>query len=299
MRAIHHLLQGIFIGLILFLTLNVIIGDPLKSFFSVIMISSPVLMFLGVMYPDTDEPKSSFFRIKQGNRLSIFFSGLQLIIIYPLGWFIYWPTYFVLKKFIPNKYKNSIQSTHRNFTHTLVGVFTSTIILSLLIFVFIYLIEKDQYNFIVFLASLLIISVVSIGFFLGTILHIIQDSYSKWGLYPFFPFNNIKICGNFSAFDNNTKETTMTVLLFIFMIFVQQIVSFIVAHSTSPRAAPIISLIFILSIIFIIFLAFIIKFSVRIENYKNRIIYLKKSAKLMIVILIFLNFINYIIFIKV
>jgi len=298
MRGHHHFLQGTILAFIFFFVIVLTIGKG-ETYLESILIVIPLFIFLGSIYPDTDERNSEIFRLNSRNWFLLIISIFYAIIAYPLRWLIFWPTYYLTKKCLPLKYKQNIQVTHRNFNHSFFGIFMAAMVLFIVLSVINYLFEKDHFTLaLIQITSLLTLTIV-IGFFIGGFLHLLQDVYSMGGLFVLFPFSNLKISGDYSSRDYTDKmDRRITILLFVFLIFCQPIFAYIITHSPSNSLAIRTVWLVAVSAILIIYLSFGIKYRVIISNWENKVVNLRKFFISAIVILVLLNILNYILFIE-
>lgn len=164
-------------------------------------------VFIGCLLPDTDLEKSKIDRMKG---IPGFFGMITKYILNPLVAMIF---ELLLKK--------SIDQSHRGVTHTIYGILTYCLIIEgisipiLIIFGMWGFIAG--YSFFVF------------GLFFGGMLHLMEDSCTKTGIFPFYPLNeNRKYSGNISTFDLNDmrpKFYALFLLIVSVFLFIVQIYS--------------------------------------------------------------------------
>ncbi|MEK6895929.1 MAG: metal-dependent hydrolase [Nanoarchaeota archaeon] len=214
MRIDSHIFQIILIGIIFIPMFNVL------NFSSGIIFLIFLGLFCGAIFPDTDCKESRIFKMKQDNSkigwqssykeykskrdaqnrynaFLFFYSSVLIILGNIFRYILYYPSYFFV--FLINKKwvkEDSLQDEHRGISHTLLGAFVASI------FFFILLSLVNLY-FKTTSVSLLIIPTLS--FFIACNLHLLQDSISKWGIKWFYPFNNKRIYGDYSAFSHDSR----------------------------------------------------------------------------------------------
>jgi membrane-bound metal-dependent hydrolase YbcI (DUF457 family) len=174
MLSKDHIGLSIFSSIILFGWL--IFQDPMIF---VAIISG---VFIGCLLPDTDLPRSKTDYLEG---IAGFFGLISKNILNPLVIMIF------------NFLKYPVAQSHRGITHTLYGVLIYCIVLEIISIPVFVLFGFSQYlfgySFFVF------------GLFFGGLLHIIEDSCTKTGVYPFYPVNQKKkFSGNISTY--NFKE---------------------------------------------------------------------------------------------
>jgi len=305
MKINQHIIQGFFISLILIITTNKITLShfskitPENLAFYFVFILSPFFILLGSIYPDSDIRKP--WKIKTRNIFSLFFSLLKIILVYPLRWLVYYPSYWIIKSLMPDKFRYQIKNEHHNTTHTLIGIGTASLIIFTIANFLFFLLKKHTYSKDMFILGLIISISISIGFIIGCLIHFIQDAYSgngnsKYGISPFQPFNETKFYGNYSSFFNmNSKDKIMSVLIFLLLLLIPWGSEYIYKMSSSVLIGTFIFIIFVISLLIIIFSAYGIEFDMRLhkKNYEKP---LKKLFVITIVASILINLIMYIIF---
>lgn len=315
MRIKHHLLQGFFISLILIVTGQILITTTKQLKLNTItygfFILVPLFLFLGILYLDTDivTPwKAKFKKIDAEDGITFSIGLIQycvqifiVILAYILRYLIYFPSFWLSKKILPNKYSIKIANHHRQFTHTLFGISFSTIFLFILLNVFAFLLYKHNYSWIIFRTNLITVSFLTLGFLLGEIIHLLQDAYSgnnneDYALIPLYPFNtDIKIYGKYNSWDNeNTADKIMSLFVFLFFATIYFPLYFIYTHAPN-QLKEIIVLIFIVSVLLLIYCSFGIIYNV-ILKIKDKKIYLKNTLIKIIVGIIIINLLIYILF---
>jgi len=318
MRVKQHVIQGFFISLIFAFTARfMMLGGSnknlailhLSEFFCV----ASVFILLGVIYLDVDVKAAWKIRKKKRDYSSIFtdiWDALSwvcqlilFVIAYSLRFAVYYPAYWITKKILPDKYVQKIENKHRSFTHNFLGIFISAIVFFIIINFLIFLISKNNYSMTSFLSSLLFSFSVMIGFIMGAIIHLMQDSYAghdkeEFALTPLSPFNlDIKLYGNYSSWDDlNSHDKRMSVFIFL-LLFLSPVLSLLILMHSIFGLGIVILLIFNLSLLSIIFLAYGIKFDVKIKI-KDKITRLTSLFIKIIVGLAVLNLLLYIFFIK-
>lgn len=267
MRIDNHIFQTLLIGSIFIPTLVIILNHfyfNLSSFLLFILIG----LFCGSLYPDTDCPKSRIFKMKQDRRkigwqksykeyqyrknlrnyhnIFLFFYSSILIM---LGLFfrllIYYPSYWIIflinKRYI-NRYK--VANEHRGISHTIFGSAIASGIFFLLFFLT-NLQFRYTNNYYLILSTL--------TFFLGCVIHLMQDSISVSGIRWFHPFKQTCVCGNYSAFTDDSRIAFLNCSLFAALIINLSAWH----HITITNVFFAASLLFILALISIILIFFI------------------------------------------
>jgi inner membrane protein len=168
MRGYHHIELSLFTGLILL--------APFFLQFSVIVFLILAGIFLGSLLPDSD---ASDRTAKHSESVLGVFDIINETFIYPI----------LLKIFHENK-------KHRGILHTLVGVFTYSLILSSISAIILFFLKVDL-NMILF----------GLGLFFGGVLHLMEDCCTYSGVNPFYPkYKNSIFKGNISTNDDNEKR---------------------------------------------------------------------------------------------
>ncbi|MFH1750828.1 MAG: metal-dependent hydrolase [Candidatus Micrarchaeota archaeon] len=239
MRADTHVFQAILIALLIspIFTLD-------SSIFKLSIIGASFMqflfgIFLGSFYPDTDVTESRIFRMKQINRkipwqrtykeyqelqntksvVNMFlfiYSSILMLFANILRYMVYYPTLYIVKllsKKLAKEYE--VSDEHRGISHTIPGIIISVPVL-IICLILLNMLLGFVFNFNPF-SSLLVIG---IGFFIGGVVHLLQDSISKAGVRLFYPLNNFSIQGEYSSFDDTRNDATVFSVLLIISLFV-------------------------------------------------------------------------------
>ncbi len=302
MRVNQHITQGFFISLILgltvyFITLNHVTRETVPFF--LVLLIFPYFILLGSIYPDVDIKES--WKVKTHNKLAFVYSLFKVLIAYPLRWLVYYPSYWTIKKILPQRYTPSIKDEHHNTTHTFLGIGVAFLYLFLWNNFLYFLINKHNYNSAQFVMGILISVGISIGFLVGCLIHFIQDAYSghgnsAYGISPLKPFKNISFYGDYSSYhDMNSRDKVMSILIFLLLLLIPWISDYIYKTAETPIIITTILCIFTLSILVIIFSAYAIEFRMRIRtDHSDRL--LKKFFVVTIVAAVLINLGLYIFF---
>jgi len=158
-------------------------------------------VFIGSLLPDTDLPRS---RIDYLEGIAGFFGLISKTVLNPLVILIF------------NFLKYPVAQNHRGITHTVYGVLTYCVVLEI--------ISIPVFVFFGFSAFIIGYSVFVFGLFFGGILHIVEDSCTITGVFPFYPVNQTrKYSGNISTYNfNDTRPQIFT----SFLIFAAGVVFF-------------------------------------------------------------------------
>lgn len=289
MRIDDHLLQGITILFIFLYATSFITEIKDLSFLSFFLFSFAFL--IGLIYPDVDERKCQLFKprpISKTNTSNSFLANIQTIknnffklwsllipLAYTLRILIYYPSYFLSKKIINGLFPKSIPVTgrHREISHSLFGSF-----LSFLFILFYGFIISQRYPY-----DLTILLKFACYFFIGSILHLIQDlpigpsneSSNFTGIRLFFPFSNFSIKGNLSGDYWSFKDLGASVLSFVLIailivnyLTLSKIYSFIITLFISGTRINFTFLLYHLIIVSLVYVVFL-------HHYKITIFYPK------------------------
>ena len=179
-------------------------------------------LVLGTIYPDTDEPGSRIFKMKQDNTrigwqrtykawreikrtrdlknmILFFYSSVLIVFGYAFRFSIYKPSVKVSSLINKNYVKGyEVKDKHRGISHSLFGIFIASVI----ILFFITLLNM-RFKFME-LTSLL---VATISFSLGATFHLFQDSICTAGIRWFSPFKDTCIVGDYDfSYEDNTLK---------------------------------------------------------------------------------------------
>lgn len=158
-------------------------------------LEAAILTFIGIaigsLIPDVDSADATIFhtKIKGIQNTDISKMANTLAIIFPLfgystKYLIYKPSALVFENVIFKKYNFEI--THRGFMHSLIGIVTATIITGIYILPILYIAN---------ILSAYYLSVFLLGYLIGSIFHLLQDSCTKSGVKWNQPFQEWKIQG--------------------------------------------------------------------------------------------------------
>lgn len=179
----QHLTLSFFSGIIVF--------SPLIHVESSYFILSVIGVCIGSLIPDVDAEDASIFHSKvrglkgdTGLILNDFIAPLLPLFGYVTKYIIYRPLLVVYDKFLFSDYEFS--DSHRDFTHSILGVFSITVFTGVLIGIPLHLIK--EFNF-VFLYVFLV------GYLVGCLLHMLQDSCTRTGIAWNSPFSGRKLKG--------------------------------------------------------------------------------------------------------
>jgi inner membrane protein len=186
MLSKDHLELSIFSSIILF---GWLIFQNLIVFIAIIS-----GVFIGCLLPDTDIPRS---KIDYLEGIAGFFGMISKKIINPLVILIF------------NFLKYPVTQSHRGITHTFYGVLTYCIVLEIISIPVFVLFGFSEYligySFFVF------------GLFFGGMLHIVEDSCTQTGVFPFYPVNQKKkYSGNISTYNFKDPRPKFFSLFLIF-----------------------------------------------------------------------------------
>lgn len=277
MRIDSHIFQAVIIGFT-FLPALITFNLPTSIIFLIFL-----GLFCGAIYPDTDCPKSRIFKIKQDtskigwqssykeykakkdaqnmyNTFLFIYSSILVILGYLFRYLLYYPSYGII--YLMNKKwfkEDSVKDEHRGTSHTIFGTFIASLLfLILLILANIYVDSLTN--------SVLIIP--SISFFISANIHLLQDSISKTGITWLYPFNSIKISGNYSAFTDDKRIVIFNLALSVIAISNYYLIKYI--NNNYPK---IILVSIILSPLLFCFIAFYVLFKsckVKIDSFSHR-----------------------------
>jgi membrane-bound metal-dependent hydrolase YbcI (DUF457 family) len=172
MLSKHHIEMSIFSHIILFswlIFLNTVV-------FLIILCG----VFIGCLLPDTDLPRS---KIDYMEGIAGFFGIISKNLLNP----------FVAKIF-EYYFKKPIDQSHRGITHTIYGILAYCLLIEGLSLLILFLLG--------FGPLMLMYSFFVLGLILGGIFHLLEDSCTKMGVFPFYPVNpNKKYSGTISTYD--------------------------------------------------------------------------------------------------
>lgn len=282
MRIDNHIFETLLIGIIFTPMLLMIL--PFFNFtnFSLIFFFIFFGLFCGAMYPDTDCPQSRIFKMKQDRRkigwqksyqdwkykknakdvrnAFLFFYSLILMILGSIFRFlIYFPSYWLIS-LINTEYVKEYEITdeHRGISHTVFGIIFATGLFFLLFFL-----ANLYFKFLgtsyIFLST--------ITFFLGSNIHLLQDSISKSGIKWFYPFKGKNISGDYSAFVDDSRIIFLNISLIV-AIIINYLTSYYISNNF-PDTVLGVSIIFLLPFISLLSIFYILFRSCHVKITNN------------------------------
>jgi len=147
---------------------------------SVVFIAILCGVFIGCLLPDTDLPRS---KIDYMEGVAGFFGMISKNLLNPL-----------IAKIFECYFKKPIDQSHRGITHTIYGILAYCLLIEGLSLLILFLLG--------FGPLMLMYSFFVLGLILGGVFHLLEDSCTKMGVFPFYPVNpNKKYSGSISTYD--------------------------------------------------------------------------------------------------
>ncbi len=190
------------------------------SFFSGLIIAGPLfrvepvffLVFvfgvcIGSLVPDVDAEDAAIFHSNvrglkgdTGRILNDFVAPLLPVFGYFTKYVIHRPSVLLFNFFSRN---HSVSDTHREFSHSIIGIVSFTFFTGLYAFLILYFTGLLHIALVFFLA----------GYFVGCVLHLIQDSCTRSGIAWNSPFSDWKIRGDIYTGKDFRKIRLFTLFL--------------------------------------------------------------------------------------
>lgn len=148
--------------------------------------------FVGSLSPDADSADSAIMHGVPGGTGKVRVFRRHTVLFLPLfGYLIRYLVYFPLSAVVLIITLGRVKPKHRGLLHSLFGVFFISVVVTLLFALLLYLFRAGElYGFIpVFWA----------GFLFGGLMHLVEDSCSKSGVFWLYPFSIAKVSGTLLA----------------------------------------------------------------------------------------------------
>lgn len=148
-----------------------------------------VAAFIGSLAPDADSADSAIMHgIPGGNGAVRIFRRHSVLFLPIFGYPIRYLVYFPLSTILWIITLGRVKPKHRGLLHSLFGIFFMSAIVTGWILGILYLLSAWDFLFFAFIFAA--------GLFFGALMHLVEDSCSKSGVYWFFPFSNKKAGGS-------------------------------------------------------------------------------------------------------
>jgi len=180
---------------------------------------------IGSLIPDVDSKDATIFHRnikgihnKDVRVLSNSFANIFPFFGYTTKYLIYKPSIVFYDRLVFENY--SLKSKHRGYMHSFLGLGTATVLTGAYFGILLYALD---------LISVIYLSIFLLGYLLGGLLHLLQDSCTKTGIQWNYPFQNWRIKGNLIT--ASEKEHTAYQNYFAFLLAGTTAIMLILPHT--------------------------------------------------------------------